>query len=345
MRSGSFYPCFRIDKEGFAKMNTVSVIIPCYNGEKYIDRSIGSVWDQDWAKIELIVVNDGSTDESETKILRWQERFLEKGWKFEYVHHRESCGVGAAVDKALKYVTGEYLTLLDADDLFLQGSVARRAEFLDSHPDHVGVRTNGWMTKEDSRKLFIIDQKEKDITDLFSALIFGQTNNWSGTYMVRTDVLFGFYENRSIYPSKFGQHMQILLPVSYGRMFGYIDEPLMVYVIHNNSHSQADSDENQFQKEENNQQGYRDIYIHVMDRVLKDPMEHKKYRDAFDASYYRCGMLRAIKYGKAQLVRERYRLLVSTGYATLNDRILGSIKSPTVLLLKAVRKIRSFIDG
>lgn len=320
----------------------ISVVIPCCNAERYIDAGITSIYEQDYPDIELIVVNDGSTDRSEERILAWTERFHQKGYPLKYLH-QENQGQAAATSLALKHVTGEYLTLLDADDYFLPGSFIKRAEFLDTHPECVGVRSNGWMLRGGEKELFITTQEEKSITDLFEGLLFGKTNNWAGSYMIRTDVLFECYPDRNIYPSRFGQNMQMLLPVAYKRKFGYIDEPLMAYVLHEDSHSQASSPEEQYRKDERNQQGYRDIYLHLLDRILKDPAEHRKYRNIFDASYYRCAMLRAQKYHKQTQLEESYHALAATGYATLNDKICyyGSIRSPYAVLLKLLRKAKS----
>lgn len=326
-------------------MKRISVIVPCYNAEKFIDACIKSVLTQDYEDVELIVVNDGSTDRSENIILAWKDKFAQKGYSLKYFY-QENKGQAAATSYALKYVTGEYLTLLDADDYFLPDSFCKRAQYLDEHPECVGVRSNGWMLRGGEKELFITSQEEKNITDLFDGLLFGKTNNWAGSYMIRTDVLFDCYPDRSIYPSRFGQNMQMLLPVAYQRKFGYIDEPLMVYVLHEDSHSQARSPEEQYQKDEANQQGYRDIYLHMLDMILKDPAEHQKYRDIFDASYYRCAMLRAEKYRKQKQLEQSYQTLAATGYATLNDRICyySAIHSPYAFLLKLLRKLKSFTD-
>ena len=149
----------------------VSVIIPCYNGEQVIDISIQSVFEQDYPDIELIVVDDGSTDSSKDRILAWKRKFLLKGFRFQYVHQTNR-GPAGAIDTGLKYVTGEYLTLLDADDYFLQGSIQKRASFLDEHKDYAGVRTNGWMLKGTDMIPFISSEKEKASTDYFRALFF-----------------------------------------------------------------------------------------------------------------------------------------------------------------------------
>lgn len=159
--------------------NLVSIIIPCYNGEKFIDTSIESVFIQDYSPIELIVVDDESTDGSAERILAWQSKFAEKGSNLKYVYQKNR-GLGGAIDTGLKHVTGAYLTLLDADDVYLPGAIRKKAEFLDAHPDYAGVRNNGWRVSGENRHLFITDPAEKTITDLFAALSFGKTNNWAG---------------------------------------------------------------------------------------------------------------------------------------------------------------------
>ena len=114
----------------------ISVIIPCYNGEETVGRSIESVYIQECNNyiIELIVVDDGSTDRSEKKINSWKLRFQQKGYLFKYVY-QNNLGLGGAINTGLKYVTGEYLTLLDADDCFIQGSIKKRVDFLEENPD------------------------------------------------------------------------------------------------------------------------------------------------------------------------------------------------------------------
>ena len=156
----------------------VSVIIPCYNGERFIDQSIASVYLQDYTPIELIVVDDGSTDGSAERIQAWKERFTQKGDTLKYLYQTNQ-GQAAATNYGLKHVTGQYLSLLDADDVFLPGSLSTRREFLEAHPDYVGVRSNGWRVCGKDRQLFIISDEEKQIADLFTALSFGKTNHFT----------------------------------------------------------------------------------------------------------------------------------------------------------------------
>ena len=324
----------------------VSIIIPCYNGEKFIDQSMASVYIQDYSPLELIVVDDESTDNSAERIKAWQPRFFEKGHTLKYIWQKNR-GLGGAIDTGLKYVTGAYLTLLDADDVFLPDAISKKVQFLDEHPDYSGVRNNGWRVCGEERRLFINSEEEKQITDLFTALSFGRTNNWAGTYMVRTDLLFDAYPDRNMDPSRFGQNFQILLPISYKRKFGYIDEPLMEYRIQPESLSQAADSQTQYEKECRNSSGWRDIYMGILDWLISDPAEQQYYCTAYDSKFYRSAMIRAIGYGKAVDAEEYYRNLKRTGYMTTEDLIAytAAFHPLRSYLLRAVYKAKRIFCG
>ena len=322
----------------------VSVIMPCYNAEKYLDMSIGSVYEQDYPNIELIVVNDGSVDDSESKIFKWKKKFEEKGFSLIYIY-QENQGVGAATNTAVKAVRGDYITLLDSDDRLLQGSVSKRVSFLDDNPDYSGVRSNGWYLKNGNRELIITKDEEKNITDLFTALSLGKTNNWPGTYMIRSDVFFSIYHDKNILPSRFGQKFQMLLPVTYKQKFGYIDEPLMEYYIYENSHSHAKDPIEQYYLSERNSAGWREINFDVVNRLVKDPKEYKKYEDMYNSVYYRGALYRAASNLKKERMIECFEYLKRTGRMNLDDRVVyySSLKSPKVFFWKILRKGKAIL--
>ena len=86
-----------------------SVIIPAYNAEKFIVRSIKSVLDQNYTDFELIIVDDGSTDGTKGQI----EQFSDNRIRYVY---QENGGVSAARNKGILESKGEYICFLDSDD-------------------------------------------------------------------------------------------------------------------------------------------------------------------------------------------------------------------------------------
>lgn len=94
-------------------MTLVSVIIPVFNEEKTIERTIRSVLAQTFSEFELIIINDGSTDSSLETISSIKDRRLKV---FSY----ENSGVAESRNRGITQATGEYITFLDADDLWTE---------------------------------------------------------------------------------------------------------------------------------------------------------------------------------------------------------------------------------
>ncbi len=92
-------------------MSRVSVIVPVYNGERYLDKCIESVLSQTHPDIELILVNDGSKDNSGAICDRWAEKDIRVK-----VIHQENQGVSAARNAGLELATGDFIGFVDADD-------------------------------------------------------------------------------------------------------------------------------------------------------------------------------------------------------------------------------------
>lgn len=322
-----------------------SIIVPCYNGEKFVDWCFDSILKQKYAHMEVIVVNDGSTDQSEQRVLAWNDRFRNAGIQLVYVSQKNK-GLGGAINTGLKHVTGEYLCLLDIDDELLESAVSTRVAFLKSHPDIDVVRSNGWYNRKNGKSLFIYDEKEKRIDDVFSALIGGETNNWAGSYMVRTSALFDFYPDREIYQSRFGQNLQFLMPLTYKKKCGYIDEPQMIYNIQEDSLSKTSDIKKTEKILSDNLAGYRDIRIYLIEKIIKTPNESERYIRIVDIAYYRSLLKLAIDTRDEQLLKATYSNLKELSGVTINERIeyCQYFFPYMVFPLRCIRKIKTAID-
>lgn len=107
----------------------VSVLVPCYNRERYIEEALLSILEQDYPNIELIVVDDGSQDVSAEKIEALRQRY-----DFQLIRQRNQ-GVSAALNTALSHARGEYIATPDSDDVMLPGRLSLQAAYLDAHPE------------------------------------------------------------------------------------------------------------------------------------------------------------------------------------------------------------------
>jgi len=106
----------------------VSIIIPAYNGEEYIAETIDSCFCQTYPRLEVIVVDDGSTDETR-KII---EPLINSG-KIRYVYQKNQ-GPSVARNAGIRLAAGKYIQFLDADDLLLPEKIQKQVECLEAAP-------------------------------------------------------------------------------------------------------------------------------------------------------------------------------------------------------------------
>lgn len=106
----------------------VSVIIPIYNAEKYVQGTLSSVFAQEYKDIEIVLVDDCSTDGSAQIIAELQKEHSE----IIYFLQEKNMGAGAARNKALELARGQYVAFLDSDDLWLPGKISRQINLMKS---------------------------------------------------------------------------------------------------------------------------------------------------------------------------------------------------------------------
>ncbi|BAZ44416.1 glycosyl transferase family protein [Chondrocystis sp. NIES-4102] len=117
-------------------MVKVSVIIPAYNGDRYIGEAIESVLAQTYDDYELIVIDDGSTDNTYKVIQQKCDRRLQ-------YYCQTNQGVAASRNFGLNLATGEYIAFLDQDDLFLPDKLVNQVALLEENPN-LGIVNSGW---------------------------------------------------------------------------------------------------------------------------------------------------------------------------------------------------------
>jgi len=104
--------------------NLVSVILPVYNGEKFLKKSIDSVLDQSYKNFELIIINDGSTDKSDLII----NKYLPND-KIKYFS-RNNKGLVATLNEAIQRSSGQFIARMDQDDICYPSRIQKQLDFL-----------------------------------------------------------------------------------------------------------------------------------------------------------------------------------------------------------------------
>lgn len=124
----------RLATLGGRRAPRVSVILPCYNGAAYLREAVWSILDQTFGDFELIVVDDGSTDESPAIL----EQMARHDTRIQVVTQPNG-GIVAALNTALDHARGEYIARMDADDVSFPERLAFQVDYLDRHPGTVLV--------------------------------------------------------------------------------------------------------------------------------------------------------------------------------------------------------------
>jgi glycosyltransferase involved in cell wall biosynthesis len=225
-------------------MGLVSIITPCYNGEKFVARYLDSILCQTYPKIELIFVNDGSNDDTERIALSYKKKFDEIDFSFIYLF-QPNAGAAASLNLGLKVFRGSYLTWPDSDDLLDPRSIEKKVAFLEHNKEHGFVRSDAYIYDEQNPSCpigYVSRKKDNRFNEkIFDDLIFEETYCSPGCYLVRATAFLDVNPNKHIYPSRGGQNWQMLLPLASKYKCCYIDEPLYSYVIRKASHSHSNN--------------------------------------------------------------------------------------------------------
>ena len=132
----------------------ISIIVPVYNAEKYLDDCITSILEQDFLSFELLLVDDGSMDNSSSIC----DKYALMDGRIR-VFHQKNQGVSSARNIGLKNALGSYVMFADADDFFLPGAFSLLLNLIVSTNSDIALANSIVYDGEKKRKLFDFPQK------------------------------------------------------------------------------------------------------------------------------------------------------------------------------------------
>ncbi|WP_270363728.1 glycosyltransferase family 2 protein [Eubacterium ramulus] len=282
----------------------VTIIVPCYNGKKFIEQCFGAILNQTYKNIETIFVDDGSNDDSFVIAKEWEEKFLNRGMKLICLK-KENGGAASAINNAFSYLSSEYFEVLDVDDYIYPQNIEIKMQFLKEHPEVMFVRNNGEIFNVEKGQVvstFCVRDDEKSTYNIFRDLLYGRTYNWTGTYLIRTESFIKMNKGLEIYNSRYGQNMQLLLPVAYYSECGFVPEVLTRY----NEYPNSISHDSRYDRNLELLGGYEDIRVNVLKHlgiITENQLEQIKQ------FYLRQKMMLAANFKKKDAVTEFYRKL------------------------------------
>ena len=202
------------------RIHKVSIIIPTYNRAHLLGRAIQSVLTQTYQDFELIIVDDGSTDNTEKVV----ESFKDE--RIRYIRHKENKGGAAARNTGIKAAKGEYIAFQDSDDVWLPEKLEKQMKLFETAAPEVGVVYTGCQRLKNNKKSYSpppqVAQKEGDI--------FYDLLKWNFITMPSVLVKRECFEKAGMFDENLPrlQDWELFIRISKVYRFKCIDEPLVI---------------------------------------------------------------------------------------------------------------------
>lgn len=201
----------------------VSVVLPCYNAENYITAAVNSMTDQTYRELEIIIIDDCSTDGS-SEILR---SLAAGDSRIKLLRNEINLKLVATLNKGISLATGKYILRMDADDISFPDRVEKQVRFMEKNPD-IGISGTAILQFEEGEKDIIMTLPSDDA--VLKAKIFTSTIFFHPTVIIRRDIL---KTNNLEYNSSFHQAEDwgLWMEMVNKTRVGNIQEPLLKYRI------------------------------------------------------------------------------------------------------------------
>ncbi len=215
----------------------LSIIIPLYNKASYIEKAIQSVFAQTYTDWELIVIDDGSVDESALIVERLlfesrvksQDLGLNSG-KARLVK-QANAGVSTTRNRGVEMARGEYVCFLDADDWWDEHFLEEINKATETYPDAYIIGTNYWYVKNNRSRVSVKDMKTGYVDYINAYLhqmqVGGGMPLWTGAVCVRKDafkVTSGFQSHLRL-----GEDFDLWIRIAHDCKIAFVDKPLAFY--------------------------------------------------------------------------------------------------------------------
>jgi glycosyltransferase involved in cell wall biosynthesis len=204
----------------------VSINLCCYNSEKYLRETLESIVNQTYKDWELVIINDGSSDSTESII----SEYIKQGYPIIY-HYQENRGLGASRNRAIKISQGEYIAFIDHDDIWLPQKLEKQIELFIEKPRLGAIYTDCYyIDSSGSITGRWFEERQPYQGRVFNQLLLEEFFMPIQTLIVQKEVLekVGLF-NASL---NIAEDNDINLKIAYQYEIGFIPEPLVGYRIH-----------------------------------------------------------------------------------------------------------------
>lgn len=164
----------------------VSIVIPCYNHEQFVQDCIQSVIDQTYENIELIIIDDGSKDNSVLKIQEMVEKCQNRFKRFEF-RYRPNKGLSATLNEAIDWCCGKYFSAIASDDMLLEEKTKTQLDYMENNSNSVAVFGGVHIIDSENKVIRTIIDEQKKYT--FNEILMHQHNLPAPTAFIKKESL------------------------------------------------------------------------------------------------------------------------------------------------------------
>lgn len=223
----------------------VSIVIPCYNHEKYIEECLKSLIGQSYKNIEILLIDDCSLDESVAKIETWIGALEERFTRVLFIRNKENLGVVKSINTMIGHSNGKYVKLLASDDMLFPGAIKDLVAYLEMHETYGAVYSNHIICGADDKYDVKCLQKKEvkkspaPLPDMPQAL-------YEDDFIIVPTTLIrkGVYDKVGLHDENLQiEDWEFWIRTSFSFPIGYLDGTTAIYRVVQNSLSRFDSSE------------------------------------------------------------------------------------------------------
>ena len=203
----------------------VTVVLPTFNRAKFILEAINTALNQSYRNIEVIVVDDGSKDDTE-QILK---NIIDS--RVKYVRHSENKGAAAARNTGIQLASGEFIAFLDSDDIWQRDKLTKQVDKILLSDQSVALIYCGMLKIDESGRV-LGEKKPQYRGEIFKHLLYDNCIGSTSVPLLRMDVLkeIGGFDERL----KSREDYDLWLRIAKRYKVEYVQESLFLYCIHEN---------------------------------------------------------------------------------------------------------------
>lgn len=283
----------------------VSVCIPAYNHEKYIAECIESIINQCYKNIELIIINDGSRDNTNKVIMNYIDKLNNRFTRFEY-RNRENKGLSATLNEAVEWSDGKYFSPIASDDILLSNKISSLVDCLKNLDDTYAAAFGNAIFIDDKSNEIYLEIKNKSTKCVKKTKYFLEFYTYNRNIKYSDKAVFGSYKTLlegNYLPAMSAvikldkikevgawtngitiEDWEMWLKLAKSYKFAYVDKPVAFYRIHTNNSIKIISKKVHYDsliviknnKEYANNHGFKNIYYKSLVRRILDVRHFSK---------------------------------------------------------------------